>query len=130
MPTPAAMIQYGELPEGGLVDEPNLLVQSLTISPQRTKRTFQGGNGATFAVQFRDPQISFAFRGYIQAYAGMGDAHPGSEIAELANFDDTIHGFDPADGVMVFEEPSRELDTENPAQLSATVVQYPFVEAA
>ena len=106
------------------------MVQSLTITPQRTKRTYQGGNGATFAVRLTDPLISFQFRGYISAYSGLADQHPGSEVVSLANFDAAIHGFDPSDGVMVYEDPSRELDTENPAQASFSVFQYPFVAAA
>src|SRR5688572_22449152 len=124
------IILYGALPEGGLVDEPNLLVQSLTMTPARTKRTYEGGNGATFAVRLTNPLLTFNFRGYISAYAGLADAEPGSEVTDLANYEGTIHGFDPADGVMVYEDPSRELDTENPAQVTFNVVQYPFVEAA
>jgi len=124
------IILYGALPENGLVDEPNLLVQSLTITPARTKRTYENALGATFAVRLTNPLLTFNFRGWISAYAGLADAHPGSEVADLANYDAALHGFDPADGVLVYEDPSRELDTENPAQVSFNVVQYPFVEAA
>lgn len=128
MPTVDAIIQYGAIPEGSLVDEPNVLVQSLTITPAREKREFKGGNGAIFALQYRNPIISFAFRGFVSAFAGLANAHPGSEVTELANYEAAIHGFDPADGIMVYEDPSRELDVDNPAQVSFTVVQYPFVD--
>lgn len=122
-----AVIVKGALPESGLVDEANLLVRSLTITPQRTKRTFEGANGATFGIRYTNPLMVLAFSGWISTFAGLADAHPGSDVTDLANYEDAMHGFDPDEGTMVYEEPTRELDTENPAQVRFNVVQYPFV---
>lgn len=130
MPDIDALIQYGTLPEtGGPVDEPNLLVQSLTISPAREKKAYKGPNKATGALQYTDPIITFAFKAYISAAAGLAIAHPGSLVTELANFAAARHGFDPEQGIMVYEDPSDELDNENPDSVSFNVVGYPFVEA-
>jgi hypothetical protein len=37
MPTIDAIIKYGDISELGMLDEPDLLVQSLTITPTREK---------------------------------------------------------------------------------------------
>jgi hypothetical protein len=113
-----------------MVDEPDILVQSLTITPAREKKLFKGPNKATQGIQLTDPTISFAFKGIISTAAGLADQHPGTVIAELANFADTIHGFDPGDGIILYEDPSREYGLDDPAMVSFTATQYPFVEAA
>lgn len=129
MPAPDAIIDYGDIPEASLVDEPNLLVSSLTFNPTREKREYKGATGAVRGVQYRNPIMSIAFQATISIEAGIAIAHPGDEIAELANFESTIHGFDPTVGVLILEDPSRELSTENANTLSGTIFHYPFVTA-
>ena len=84
---------------------------------------------ATGVLQYTDPTIVFAFKAFISAAAGLAIAHPGSQVTELANFAAARHGFDPEQGIMVYEDPSDELDNENPDAISFNVVGYPFVEA-
>lgn len=127
MPAPDAIIQYGDIPEATLVDEPNLLVSSLTFNPTRTKREYPGANGAIRGVQYRNPIMSIAFQATISTQAGIAIAGPGDEITELANFESTTHGFDPTVGVLILEDPSQELSTENANTLSGTIFHYPFV---
>ncbi len=131
MPTVDANIQYGDIPStGGIIDEPNLLVQSLTITPRREKKAYKGANKATAGLLYTDPLISFAYKAIISEEAGLADGHPGSEVASLTNFAAARNGFDPADGILVFEDPSVELDQENPDMISFTVVNYPFIAAS
>lgn len=130
MPTVDAIIQYGPVPTtGGPVDEPSLLVQSISITPSREKKVFKGANKATAVLQYTDPTISFAFKAFISSETGLAAAHPGSQVTELANFAGAIHGFDPEQGIMVYEDPTRDLDQENPDAVNFTVRNYPFVTA-
>lgn len=131
MPAIDAIIKHGSLPAASdLVDEPDILVQSLTITPARETKLYKGPNKATQGIMLTDPTITFAFKGIISAVAGLADQHPGTVIADLANFQDSIHGFDPDDGVILYQDPSRELSQEDPAMVSFTAIQYPFVAAA
>ena len=118
--------QHGTLTSSVLLDEPNVLVTSLTITPERTKKEYKGG-GAVRALRYSDPKISFAFQGTVKAVAGLADQHPGTAIVSLANFASSRHGFDPADGVIVYEDPSDTENGEDATQLSFTAMQYPFV---
>ena len=131
MPDVDAIIQHGSLPDGlTIIDEPDLLVQNVTFTPTREKKTHKGGNKATKAVQYTDPILTIGFKAIISEVAGFADQHPGTLVTDLANYAAPVHGFDPAQGVMVYEDPVRTLDTDNPAEVTFNVVQYPFVEEA
>lgn len=121
------IITHGTLPDIELVDEPNVLVNSLSITPTRDKQEIKGGSGEVKALRYTNPTITFAFDGYISTLAGLADEHPGTAVASLLNFQDPVHGFDPADGVMVYEDPTRDLSTEDLAKVKFNIIQYPFV---
>ena len=129
MPAVPCQINYNT-PDGYdcPVDEPNVLVNSLTITPSREKKSYKNGLGCTSILQFRDPILTFAFDGYITTLAGLADQHPGTSVTSLANYQGATYGFDPADGVMVYEDPSRECSNEDIAKAKFNVVQYPSVE--
>ncbi len=130
MPTVTAILQYGTLPaDSALVDEANLLVQSLTVTPAREKKTYKGAaTRATQGVSYTDPTITFDFDCYVGTAAGLATQHPGTLVTELANFAAARHGFDPADGIMVYEDPSDEFSNDDPDKVKFKVVQYPFVD--
>jgi hypothetical protein len=130
MPAVDARIVYGVLPaDSEILDEPDLLVQNLTTTPSRTKKAYQGGNRATQGLEYVDPLLTFAFDAIVSERTGFADQHPGTLVLELANFAGSRFGFDPADGIMVFEDPSCEQNTSDPEMLKFSVVHYPFVEA-
>lgn len=123
-----AIIKHGNLPDaGGLVDEPNMLVQSLAIKAERDEKMFKGANKATQGVLETDPKLTFAFKAVISDFAGLTDQMPGTAVTELANFAAAIHGFDPTAGVLIYKDPSRDLDNENPDMVSFSVLHLPFV---
>lgn len=130
-----AIIAHGVIPAtAALLDEPNLLIQSLTITPQRTEQRFRGPNRATQGITETDPVMDFAFSAIITAQAGLATQQPGTLCTGLANFvtgatpSTVIHGFDEEDGILVYRDPSRSLDTENPDTLNFTVTHFPFVD--
>ena len=129
MPNVTAILQYGNLPAtGSLVDEANLLVQGLTVTPTREKKLYKGAsNRATQGISYTDPMISFDFDCFIGTFAGLAIKHPGTIVTELANYAGIRHGFDPAQGIMVYEDPSDEFNNEDPDKVKFKVVQYPFV---
>lgn len=124
-----AIIKHGNLPAvDGLVDEPNILVQNLTITPGRELKEFKGANKAVQGLLLTNPTLKFAFKAIISEEAGLADQHPGTEVTELANFAAEMHGFDPEEGMMVYLDPSRDLTTEDPDMINFTVAHYPFVD--
>jgi len=133
MPAINAIIQYGETMENSaLIDEPDLLVQSLKITPAREKQSWK--RAATLAIgmlRYTNPTISFAFNAIVGEVAGFANQHPGTLVTELANFavSATSYEFDPDEGIMVFEDPSRDMSLENPMETDFTVVQYPFIDS-
>jgi hypothetical protein len=130
MPAVDPRIVYGTLPaDSEILDEPDLLVQSLTTTPAREKKAYKGGNRATQGLEYIDPILSFSFDAIVSERTGLADQHPGTEVTELANFAGSRFGFDPADGIMIFEDPSCEQNTTDPEMVKFTVVHYPFVEA-
>ncbi len=127
MPAVDAIIQYGDIGTTGLVDEPSLLVQSISIKATREKQAWKGPNLATRALRYTDPQLSFEIKAIISENTDLADQHPGTQVLDLANYAGDIYGFDATLGIMVFEDPSRDLTIENPSETSFTVRQYPFV---
>jgi hypothetical protein len=131
MPDIDAIIQHGLIPSGGgPVDEANILIQSITITPAREKKAFKGPNKATQGLQYTDPTISFSIKAIISGSGGLATQHPGTAVTELANFSAAVHGFDPEQGTMVYEDPTDDLNNEDPDMVNFTVVSYPFVETA
>ena len=131
-----AIIQYGNIPSTslGLKNEsnpttPDILVQSLTISATREEKEYRNADGNVFALQYRNPTISFAFDGYITTKSGSGLANlePGQRVTALANFTSDTYGFSPTDGVMIYMDPSRSETNEEIAKATFTVKQLPFV---
>jgi hypothetical protein len=129
-----ALIQYGDIPNSSLFDEsnpvtPDILVQSLTVSATRDEKTYLNAQGTTFALEYRNPTITFAFDGYITTKSGDGLAnkHPGTEVLTLANFTIDTFGFSPADGTMIFMDPSRVETNTEMAKTTFSVKQFPFV---
>jgi len=128
MPDVDAIIQHGVIPSAGLlVDEANMLVQSLTITPAREEKAFKGANRATQGLLYTNPTLAFAFKAIISDVSGLADQHPGTEVTELANFAGDIHGFDPDQGTLIYKDPSREEDNDNPDMVNFTIAHFPFV---
>ena len=123
-------IVHGNLPDlSDFTDEPNMLVQSLTVTPARTKTAYKGANRCVQGLEYTDPICTFAFDAYVSTRAGLSDTHPGTEVSELANFEAARFGFDPADGIMVYEDPSSTCTLDAPETVKFNVVHYPFVTA-
>ena len=128
-----AIIRYGDIPSTSLLNEsnsvtPEILVQSLTTTATRDEKAYLDAQGVTFALEYRNPTVSFAFDGYISNRTGsLSNGHPGEQVMALANFTTDTFGFDPSDGVMVYLDPSRSETNEEIAKTTFTVKQYPFV---
>lgn len=123
-----AILQYGNLPaDGTLVDEPNLLVQSLTVTPAREKKEYKGVNRAVGGISLTNPTLALAFKAYIGEAAGLAIQHPGTQVADLANYAGSRHGFSPSEGFMLYDEASSEYTNEDADMVNFTVTQYPFV---
>jgi len=119
--------------DGDIVVEIGILVNSLTVSATREKKVFKGTNGSTAGLRFQDPLLTFDFDGYLAALGAddpedsIAHAHPGTSVGAIANYTGAIYGFDPADGILVLEDPSRQLSNEELGKATAKIVQYPFV---
>lgn len=129
-----AILEHGTMSADEFpIDEPNLLLKSLNIVPKREKKMYKGPDKVTRLVRFQDPTIEFDFDGIILALdAALTDQHPGTLVDALANFpDDTpIHGFTNDAGLMIYEDPTRSGNNEDPGECKFKVIQYPFLQAA
>ena len=131
MPDVDAIIQYGSLPaDGTLVDEPNLLVQSLSVKPAREKKEYKGFNRAAQGLSYTNPTLALDFKAYVATAAGLAIQHPGTQVTELANYAAARHGFDPTQGILIYEDVSDDFSNEDADMVNFTVMHYPFVEAA
>lgn len=130
MPDVAAIIQWGALPDTAtMLDEPNVLIQSLTITPAREEKAYKGAaTQADEGIRFTNPSLTFAFKAYVSAESGFATQHPGTQVDELANFAAVKFDFDPTQGMMIYKDPSRELTIEDPDMVNFTVVHKPFIE--
>jgi hypothetical protein len=125
-----AIIEYGTLPAQDFpIDEPNILLDSLSIDPKRDKKEYKGPDKVIRALRYQNPTIEFDFKGTIAAVSGLTDKHPGTLVDSLANFAADIHGFANDNGIMVYEDPKREGGNEDAAKCSFKIIQYPFVPA-
>lgn len=127
MPEVDAIIQYGEISDIRMLDEPYLLVQHLDITPSREKEMWKGGNLAVQALRYSNPILTFSYNAILSEVAGLGNMHPGSLVTELNNYEGELFGFDPEEGILVFEDPVRTMTLEDPAETDFNVVQYPFL---
>lgn len=134
MAAPTEVYEYG-VNNSSLVDEPSsspvILVDTLTISFTRNEELFQNVNGSTTRARYTDPTATFDFAGKIRTESGLATQHPGTLTSSLANFQDPINGFDPDAGIILFKDPSRELDrTTDFIGYSWQNLHLPFVEVA
>lgn len=129
MPDVDAIIQHGTLPDAAtLVDEANLLVQSLTVTAGREMKEYKGAsNRAVQGISGTNPTIEFDFDCYVGTASGLAIQHPGTVVTELANFAAARHGFDPTQGTMLYMDPSDEFSNEDPDKVKFKVKQFPFV---
>jgi hypothetical protein len=130
MPSVEAIIQYGDLSELPLFDEPDLLVQAMMITPTREREVWKGESQAVEVVRFTNPLLTFSYRGILASRSGLGNLHPGELVDQLANYEGQMYGFDPEEGVMVYEDPELNFTLEDPADASFSVVHYPFIGGA
>lgn len=121
------IIQWGALPATELLDEPDFSVKTLTRKASRTKKSYKDAKGATNGLRYIDPMLTFSFVGVPAAETGFAIQHPGTGVASLLNFTDDVHGFDPSEGVLIFEDPEDTLNQEDPLELKFDVVQYSFI---
>jgi hypothetical protein len=129
MPDVLAIIQHGTLPDtASLVDEVNLLVQSLTVTPAREMKEYKGAsNRAVQGISATNPTIEFDFDCFVGIRAGLAIQHPGTVVTELANFAAARHGFDPDQGTMLYMDPVDEFSNDDPDKIKFKVKQFPFV---
>ena len=126
-----ARIVHGQLPADiSLIDEPNMLVQSYTFTPARTKNEYRGANRCVKGVEYLDPIGTHAFEAFVSSRTGLCDQHPGTTVAELANFTGTRSGFAVTDGKLIYEDPVFTQNLTQPETITFNVLHYPFVSAS
>lgn len=121
-------IKHGVLPDLDLVDETNLLVQSVELAPNREKREIKGGNAGVKALRFVNPTFRIGFSAIPSAISGLADQHPGTKITGgLANYQSARHGFDPSEGLIIYEDPATSLGVDSEPTVNFSGMQYPLL---
>ena len=126
MPAVAAIIEHGSIPAAALSDESSLLVQSVTFAGSREPKEYMNASGAVQGVEERNPKLTISFDAYVTAYDDMVDYNPGQEVTTLANFSTSKMGFDPADGTMIYRDPTITETNSEAAKIAFSVVHLPF----
>lgn len=124
----ASILQWGALPAAvALVDEAELSVKTLTRKPNREKKVYKNAKSAVNGLRLVNPLLTFSFVGTPSASSGFATQHPGTGVSSLLNFSAAVRGFDPNEGVLVFEDPEDTLNQEDPLEIKFDVVHYPFI---
>lgn len=113
-----------------MTDESGVYVQNLDLGPSREKREIKGGNAAVRALRFVNPMFRWVFSGVASAFANLADQHPGTKITGgLANYTTSRYGFDPSEGLTIYEDPGTTLSAEAEPQVTFSAVQYPLISS-
>lgn len=130
MPSFDSVIEHGTFPDIDLpVNEPNLLVNSVSFKAAREKKEFKGADSkAVERVRLTNPILTISIDAFISTQAGLAAMHPGKEVtAGLENFSSAWREFDPTDGVLVFGDPEDEANLDDMVKTKFDVMHYPYV---
>lgn len=131
MAKPAVLKLYGSASANSLKDESGILVDSFTFNATRTKTELMDEDEKVVQVRLTNPLATLAFSGrIIGTPSGLANQHPGELISSLQNYQSSMHGFDPTEGIILYEDPSRDYSRDNRfVGISFSGVHYVYIEA-
>ena len=120
-----------------LVDEVNVLVNSVTVSASRDETEYTNPDGCVTGIKMFNPKLEWSLSGNPLARTAGGttdfsNVAPGTQVGGLtsfpfANFGAEIFGQDPADGICIAKEPSLSSSKGSDPEMSWTVTCYPHM---
>ena len=120
-----------------LVDEVNVLVNSVTVSASRDETEYTSPDGCVTGIKMFNPKLEWSLTGNPLARTAGGttdfsNVAPGTEVGTVgfpfANFGTTeIFGQDPSDGTCIAKEPSLSSSKGSDPEMSWTVTCYPHM---
>jgi hypothetical protein len=121
---------------GGFVDSPaeqeaNLLVESVDFESTREKKFWKSiETDADVWRRDSNPKCKWSIKGWVSAVSGFVTQHVGTTVATLANFASTFAGFDPAVGLLTFNDAKHSFAIGDQRKMDFVVEHDPFVLAA
>ncbi len=112
-------------------DEANMLVQSVTLTPAKTKTEYKGANakGGVVAVQYRTATAKLALDGFLTSFAGFAVQEIGTDCATHVNLTaiGTAAGIVISAADLLFEDPVISGTNEESIKLSFSMMVYPDI---
>jgi hypothetical protein len=129
MAAPTARIDKGTFTRSNGVNEANIHIESIDFAPTRTETFYQDiATGADVIGHYDNPSATWSFSGMVTTVAGFATQHPGTAVTTLANFSAEVAGCDPAEGIMIFKDPTHKWSPGKPRELSWAVLWKPLME--
>lgn len=120
-----------------LVDEVNVLVNSVTVSASRDETEYTSPDGCVTGIKMFNPKLEWSLSGNPLAQTAGGttdfsNVAPGTQVGNgtsfpFANFGTEIFGQDPTDGMCLAKEPSLSSSKGSDPEMSWTVTCYPHM---
>jgi hypothetical protein len=128
MPAPPARVDYGTFTASDAVNEPNLLVQTVTATSSKEEKWWKDiTSDADVLGRASNRGLGYAIKAYVKTVAGFVTQAIGTTVASLQNFATAHRGFDPASGIMIFDEPVDTFNIGDLRQCDFTVKHKPYV---
>jgi hypothetical protein len=128
MSAPAARIDKGTFTRSNGANETGLHVESITFTSTREEVFYPSiVNGCDVIGDYANPSGEWKIDGIVKAVSDFATQHVGSAVTSLANFAAETAGCDPAQGVMIFKDPSHSWTPKKPRTLSFGVLWKPFI---
>lgn len=116
-----------------IVNEPNLLVNSVKRKPTREKVQKKGVTSkAVERARYTNPILTITMDVVVQQQSGLGSLGVGSAVSGgLANFNGLWREHNPSEGKIILDDVDDSAEAEGEDPLTSTLVfgHYPFITA-
>lgn len=130
MAAPTALYDRGGFTDSPAAAETNLLLESVDFESTREKQFWK--SIITHADVWRrdsNPKAKWSIKGWVSTVSGFVTQHVGT-VCTLANFASTFAGFDPAVGVVTFNDAKHSYSIGDLRKLDFTAEHDPFVNVS
>lgn len=128
MAAPTARYDRGTFTDSPCSQEANLLIESVDMDSSRDKKFWKDITiGCDVLRRDENAKCKWSVKGWVKAVSGFVTQHIGTTVSTLANFASTFAGFDPAVGVLTYNDPKHSWAIQELRKLDFTVEHDPHI---
>lgn len=128
MAAPASRVDYGTFTDSSCVNETNLLIQSVTATSAQERKFYKDITTDCDVIgRTANRSLTWAIKGYVKAVSGFVTQAIGTTVSTLANFASAFRTFDPATGLMIFDDPVDSWQVGDLRDCSFSVLHKPYI---